>query len=170
MRRYIVLVVSVVLVALVLAACNRGGGGQASDTWHIKLKEYEFVPNTIRVKAGHTVKITLENVGKKDHEFIVGNNVDTSSGHPDGFLNPFLSENEFNGIKAEQGGKSVPPSNLIEEEDIAKGGIAAIDAGSPAVTVQFVVPNKPGEWQIGCFKDNGDHWDEGMRGKLIVEK
>ncbi len=26
-----------------------------------------------------------------------------------------------------------------------------------------------GEWQIGCFEDDGAHWGDGMLGKLVVE-
>jgi hypothetical protein len=37
-------------------------------------------------------------------------------------------------------------------------------------TITFTVPeNKVGEWELGCFQEQGQHYDDGMRGTLIVE-
>jgi len=27
---------------------------------------------------------------------------------------------------------------------------------------------QPGEWEIGCFRRRGSHWDAGMRSTLMV--
>lgn len=27
-----------------------------------------------------------------------------------------------------------------------------------------------GEWEFGCFEEDGAHWDDGMKGTLIVEE
>ncbi len=37
-------------------------------------------------------------------------------------------------------------------------------------TITFTVPeDKVGEWEIGCFQERGQHYDDGMRAKFIVE-
>ena len=36
--------------------------------------------------------------------------------------------------------------------------------------ITFTVPEDVvGEWEIGCFQERGQHYDDGMRGKFIVE-
>lgn len=32
----------------------------------------------------------------------------------------------------------------------------------------FVVPDKPGEWTIGCFQQSGQHYLNGMKGTVTV--
>lgn len=37
-------------------------------------------------------------------------------------------------------------------------------------TITFTVPeDKVGTWTMGCFQEQGQHYDDGMRGTLIVE-
>jgi len=37
-------------------------------------------------------------------------------------------------------------------------------------TITFTVPeDRVGEWEIGCFQERGQHYDDGMRGTFIVE-
>ncbi|HIE22104.1 MAG TPA: hypothetical protein EYP73_05845 [Acidimicrobiia bacterium] len=36
--------------------------------------------------------------------------------------------------------------------------------------LEFVVPaDRVGVWQIGCFQEAGQHWEDGMQAILIVE-
>jgi hypothetical protein len=42
-------------------------------------------------------------------------------------------------------------------------------AGSGQSTITFTVPeDRVGEWELACFEDDGTHYDDGMRGTLIV--
>lgn len=56
---------------------NEGGGTQLNDLEArareivIETKEYQFSPREIRVKKGETVKITLKNTGKMQHDWVV---------------------------------------------------------------------------------------------------
>ncbi|NKQ37166.1 MAG: hypothetical protein HF973_16315 [Chloroflexi bacterium] len=37
-------------------------------------------------------------------------------------------------------------------------------------TITFTVPeDRVGEWELGCFQERGQHYDDGMRAKFIVE-
>lgn len=35
-------------------------------------------------------------------------------------------------------------------------------------TISFVVPDKPGEWQLGCFAETGQHYANGMLGTVTI--
>ncbi|MFW6204588.1 MAG: hypothetical protein ACOC96_06415, partial [Actinomycetota bacterium] len=35
-------------------------------------------------------------------------------------------------------------------------------------TISFVVPDKPGEWEYGCFAETGQHYANGMRGTVTI--
>ena len=40
-----------------------------------------------------------------------------------------------------------------------------------ATTITFTVPeSKIGTWEIGCFQERGQHYDDGMNGLIIVER
>lgn len=42
-------------------------------------------------------------------------------------------------------------------------------AGSEQTIIEFTVPaDRVGEWEMGCFEDDGTHYDDGMRGTLTV--
>jgi hypothetical protein len=48
--------------------------------------------------------------------------------------------------------------------------MVVLKPGSEPVTLIFTVPaGKAGEWQMGCFENDGAHWDLGMQGKWIVQ-
>lgn len=43
-------------------------------------------------------------------------------------------------------------------------------AGSGTTTITFTVPeNRTGEWEMACFEDDGTHYEDGMRGTLVVQ-
>lgn len=163
------LTLSVVLL-IVLAACSSGGGSATTGSGEvtIRMTEYKFEPNTIRIKAGEEVRLTLENKGEKTHEFMVGREVMMMAGAPSGFKTDF-----FDGIKvrAERGGRAIDLMELMDEEEMGhEGFMATMMEGADPVTLIFTVPaDKAGEWEIGCFEDDGQHYDEGMKGKLIIE-
>lgn len=62
-----------------------------------------------------------------------------------------------------------------EEEHVDEGmdhmGFMVMNnVGSGRTTIEFTVPeDRVGEWEMGCFEDDGAHYEDGMRGTLIVE-
>lgn len=44
------------------------------------MTEFAFEPSDIKVAPGDTVTIVLMNEGEKDHEFMIGRDVDTADG------------------------------------------------------------------------------------------
>lgn len=152
-------------MSLFLSACAPGGGGPLSIT--LSMEEYRFDPAQIQVKAGQEVRLTLVNKGKEPHELMIGRNVVTHEGRPAGFAQDF-----FEGIpvKAERGGKPIDVKELMEEEEEAHGFMVALEPGEEPVTLIFTVPrDKVGEWEMGCFENEGTHWQLGMQGKWIVQ-
>jgi hypothetical protein len=51
-------------------------------------------------------------------------------------------------------------------------GVMVIMEGNQAETVAtvtfMVTEDMVGDWEIGCFTDNGTHYDQGMKGTLVV--
>ncbi len=42
-------------------------------------------------------------------------------------------------------------------------------AGSRQMIIEFVVPlDAVGEWEMGCFEDDGTHYEDGMQGTITV--
>ena len=67
-----------------------------------------------------------------------------------------------------EGGMDMPAE---KDMDMDHGFMVAMEEDGDAVTITFTVPlDVVGEWTIGCFEEDGDHWDEGMRAKFIVEQ
>ena len=49
-------------------------------------------------------------------------------------------------------------------------GSAATSEPGEATVIEFTVPqDRVGVWQIGCFQEAGQHFEDGMRATLIVE-
>jgi plastocyanin len=163
----------VLAVFFTAAACSSPATVGPSGEITITQQEYEFIPDAIKVKAGQEVRITLVNQGEKEHEFMVGRNVMVMNDVPSGFMTDFFEDIE---VRAERNGQPVPLMELMGHDMDAmeamghSGFMVAQDEGSAPVTLIFTVPaDRVGEWTIGCFEDDGDHWEEGMKGKLIVE-
>lgn len=38
-----------------------------------------------------------------------------------------------------------------------------------SVTFSFVVPDRPGRWELACFRQNGEHYTNGMKGVVTVD-
>ncbi len=163
-----------ILLLLILAACGTGGGEATGTEFTLQLSEYKFSPGTIRVQAGQEIRVTLKNVGQKDHEWMVGRGMKEMEGAPAGFEEDFFHEVQ---VKAFRDGQEVDPESLMGE-GMEMGGMGGEDHGfmvrlSPGeeVTLVFTVPEEAaGEWTMGCFEDDGQHFEEGMKGKFIVER
>lgn len=49
------------------------------------------------------------------------------------------------------------------------GWMVMDSAGSERTIIEFTVPeSRVGEWEMGCFEDDGTHYEDGMRGTLTV--
>lgn len=188
-------ILMVALLALVVAACGGGGetvadGGEVTIT----LDEFQFEPSELHLAPGTTVTIELDNIGEKDHEFMVGQEVHLEDGIPHGFESDFFDtvegltidppdalETSMEGM--DMGDESMSDTTMgdmgsdttmgdmegegMEDEDM---GVMVVRAPTETATITFTVTEASvGEWEIGCFEEDGAHWDDGMKGTIIVE-
>lgn len=78
------------LSLLLLTACGSGTPAPANITIH--MNEYTYEPNTIELKVGQQVTITLINDGTLDHELMIGRLVvNNDQGQPSGFSTDFFA-------------------------------------------------------------------------------
>lgn len=80
----------------------------------------------------------------------------------------------------EMGGEDAPHEEEeaphAEEEAVHHGGMVMLDpaeadqeVGPIAVLEVTITKDKIGTWEIGCFEEDGQHFEDGMRAILIVE-
>ncbi|MGD2100939.1 MAG: cupredoxin domain-containing protein [Acidimicrobiia bacterium] len=188
------------VLALVVAACGGGGdtiadGGEVT----IVMTEYQFEPSEIHLAVGTTVTFVLTNEGEKDHELMAGDEVHVEDGTPHGFETDFFDtvadltidppdalETEMEGM--DMGDESMDDESMDDESmdeemsDTTMGDMEDDDehmdmdvmvVREPAQTARItftVTEDSIGEWEFGCFEEDGAHWDDGMRGTIIVEE
>lgn len=56
------------------------------------------------------------------------------------------------------------------EMDAHGGAMIMLDPRQESTLVMTIPADKVGRWIFGCFQEEGLHYDDGMRGLLIVEK
>jgi plastocyanin len=188
MRPRRVISMGIVLGALALLAAACGGGGEAATPDEngrvvIELSEFQFSPNEITVTAGQEVTFVLRNVGEKEHEFMVGHDVDTDEGFPNGFHDNFFTDmspmvspmdaamgmedmGDMEGMSTDTTMGDMGDGSMDEMEH---HGFMVMRDPDEEATITFTVPEDAvGEWDIGCFEEDGAHWDDGMKGTLTV--
>jgi uncharacterized cupredoxin-like copper-binding protein len=160
------IILVVVSASLFLAACGGGAPAATSNDISIEMSEYKYTPDTIRVKAGEEVTIHLENKGEKEHEILFGREVNMEEGVPGGFQTD-LFDHDPSKVQASgsEGFHQGSPEEIDEE-----GYHVELEPGATGTLVFTIPASKAGEWEIGCFIDDGQHFDEGMHGTFIVEQ
>ncbi len=162
-----------VLLALVLDACA-GEGSQVEPTsvpvqFTIEMGEFTFTPNTIEVKVGQDVTLELVNKGALEHELMIGREVKLTNSRPDGYQHEM-----FDAAKVEpmvMGGKEGSDDMGHGHGSEHTGFMVTVPTGSEKATVTFrVTEEMVGEWELGCFSQQGVHYDAGMKGTFIVSK
>lgn len=185
------------ILALLVAACGGGGDTLADgDEVTISLSEFEFEPAELRLTPGTTVTIRLENTGEKDHEFMAGQEVHLEDGIPHGFESDFfetvegLSVDPPDALSSSMEGMDMGDESMTDttmgdmegdEEEHTEDedeehvdmdmGFMVVREPAETATITFTVTEASiGEWEIGCFEEDGAHWDDGMKGTIIVEE
>ena len=187
MKRLTLLTLLLVLV-LLAAACGatapQGNRPDSSGTLTIIQEDTEgggmsFSPDTIVLTAGQRVRLIVENKGEKNHEFMIGRTVIfNEAGEPDGFEEDFFSPiaDQVN-LELGMGAMLIMDGQVMEGMDMSGGGMEDMhmgwmvmnNVGSGQSVIEFTVPESAvGEWEMGCFQDKGSHYDDGMRGKVVV--
>jgi uncharacterized cupredoxin-like copper-binding protein len=137
------------LLAMVVAACGQGSTARIDTRIvEIEMRDFAFSPETLTLRAGEKVTLSFKNVGKLEHEFMVGS--DPMIGV--GYMNDWFASAGLAGA-VEHG------------TDHAGSGVRV--APNTTQTVTFVVPSQGGVFEFGCFVSG--HYEFGMRGRLVVD-
>lgn len=164
MKRSLVFGFLTALFALLLAAC--GAPTPEPVTITMNMSEYAFDPNTIEVKVGQQVTLEMVNQGLLAHEIMFGRDVMMMNNRPSGYqMDMFAAA----GIEPEV--VMHQEEAMHEEEEGHSGFMVVLPASGDEATLTFTVTKDMlGEWEIGCFEQEGVHYDAGMKGKFIVSE
>lgn len=190
MRKALLLMaLSVVFVPLVLIASSCQ---PESNTILIRIGEFYFEPETIRLRAGQHVKIDLINEGKIEHEFMVGRVLKTEESKAEAHEVMHEADEEkhetsevghehHEGMHSAHAGMSRGfEKDFFDGIDVVvkteKGSefmkvtghgtmVTLEPEGKAAITFKVPVDRK-GEWQMACFVPG--HYEADMKGLIII--
>lgn len=187
---------AVVLALLAVAAAvwvtGRPSVAYAPDGVALSGSDYGFSPERMTWRVGERVTLTFVNdssgVPGKKHELMMGRGPvaeDTVFGphvvggfESDFFEGVDVELLEANGVSMLMPGDAfvsgldkVDMSGMEMGEMGEHGGapqfMLLLDPGG-RTTISFLVPDKPGRWEFGCFQQSGQHYTNGMRGEVTV--
>ncbi len=154
------------VASIFLAACAK----QTPEpiTYSLEMSEYAFTPNTIEVRVGQQVTIELINKGVLEHELMFGRDVTMVNNRPDGYQSDMF---EMGNVEPQVMMMQEEMSGMGDSEhgDDHSGFMVVLPKTGDKATLTFTVTkDMQGEWEIGCFSQEGVHYDAGMKGKLVV--
>ncbi|MDH3943665.1 MAG: cupredoxin domain-containing protein [Anaerolineae bacterium] len=181
------------LLMLLTTAC--GGGGPEEVEITINMSEFAYSPDTIELKVGQVVTINLVNDGTLEHEIMFGRNVnmveDVASGfemdffemtgvEPEGMMNMTMGddmdmehEDDHDDDHADEemdhDMEDMDHDMEAMDEHAHSGYMTTVGTETTTATITFTVTeDMVGEWEFGCFLQEGTHYAAGMHGTLIV--
>lgn len=136
-------------LAIVSSSCGQSATSTGGlRTIQVEMRDFAFSPETLTLQAGEKVTLTFKNVGKLEHEFMVGS--DPAIGK--GYLKDWLAG-------AQMGASG--------EHDMGHPGEGVRVPPNTTTTLTIVVPMEGGVFEFGCFVSG--HYESGMRGRLVVD-
>jgi uncharacterized cupredoxin-like copper-binding protein len=149
------------IVALLLVAC--GGGTPGEVSYDIDMTEYAYAPENHQFKVGQEVTLNLSNSGQLQHEVMFGRDFIMMDNRPAGYQTDMF---EVAGVEPEVTQVGEPEHE--HEEEMHEGFMVALPEDGTA-TIKFTVTEEMvGKWEIGCFEQDGVHYDAGMKGFVTV--
>jgi plastocyanin len=158
-RWYRVILVGFIAM-MVLSACSRKEVEPVS--FSIDMSEYAFTPDTIEVKVGQQVTLEMSNDGVLAHELMIGNQVKMVDNRPSGYEQDMF---EAAGLEPSVVGGEMEEGDHGHHE----GFMLILPKTGDKASMTFTVTKKMvGEWEMGCFEQEGVHYTAGMKGKFVV--
>jgi plastocyanin len=149
--------------ALILVSC----GGTAAElepvAYTIDMKEYTFTPANLQLNVGEEVTLTMTNSGQLQHEIMFGRGVEMVNNRPAHYAEDMF---EAGGVTPEVTQDIMPE----EEEEEIEGFMVILPIGATATVTFPVTEGMVGEWEMGCFEQEGVHYDAGMKGPVTVSQ
>lgn len=159
----------------------------------IVMGDYAFSPNRLTWRAGETVTLTIVNGSSAQpgtpHEIMFGRRPLREEGalgpvQGDGFEEQLLdgatvevlAGERVTMVMAETARLTgvdpmalMPPGMDMAGMEMRPGmDFMAVVGAVGSLTIRFVVPDRPGDWEFGCFQQDGQHYLNGMRGIVTV--
>ena len=160
MKKYIAFPFLAVLT-LLLVAC--GGAATSEPVSHtIEMTEYAFTPATLELKVGQEVTLTLVNKGNLQHEVMFGREVVKTNNRPASYQEDMFAAG---GVHPEVTQSAMPEE---EVEEGHTGFMVVLPVGAQATVTFDVTEGMVGDWEMGCFEQDGVHYDAGMKGPVSV--
>lgn len=138
----------------VLVAAGCGAEAPAADgrIVRITLKEFAYAPSRVTLRAGELVTLELANRGTIFHELMAGRGEILPHGG--------YAEDLFSGTETRMIGND-PAAH-------SHGGFGILVAKGTTARLTFVVPDRPGTYEMGCFE--AGHYLAGMIGRIVIER
>lgn len=154
------------LLILALVACARPTVEPVSYT--LEMNEYAFTPADLEVQVGQEVTLNLVNQGQLEHELMIGREVEYAENRPNGYQEDLFA---VAGVEPEISGGSTSEMDLTSEHMHDNPGTMVVVQPENQASLTFTVTDDMlGEWELGCFSQDGVHYAAGMQGKLVVVK
>ena len=156
------LFLALALVLALLAGCSSATPEPVSFDLH--MTEYAFTPDTIEVKVGQQVTLNLINDGLLAHEVMFGRQVMQVENRPMGYM-----ADMFESAGVEPVVSSAAGMEMDHHEEGHSGVMVVLEKTGDRATMTFTATEAMlGEWEMGCFEQDGVHHQAGMVGKFIV--
>jgi uncharacterized cupredoxin-like copper-binding protein len=150
-------------IFLALVACANPTAKPVSYT--VEMSEYTYSPAELEVKVGQQVTLNLVNQGQLEHELMIGRQVEYADNRPNGFEEDLFA---VSGVEA-QISSSAADSGTSSGHMHDNPGTMVVAQPANQVSLTFTVTDDMlGEWELGCFSQEGVHYAAGMYGKLVV--
>jgi plastocyanin len=160
MKRLITLFSVGILAILTLSACATQKAEPVSIS--IDMSEYAYNPETIQIQVGQEITFEMSNNGVLVHELMIGNQVKMVDNRPSGYHQDFF---EAAGVEPRVTGGEVEEGGHGHHEGFM---VTLPESGGEASMTFVVTEEMVGEWEMGCFEQEGVHYTAGMKGKLVV--
>jgi plastocyanin len=161
------------IIAGVLLVSCAGATPPPPVTITLEMSEYAYNPDTIEVKVGQQVTIEMVNNGALVHELMIGRDVVMTDGRPNGFEHDLFAEAGVEPTLVGGMMEMAEEDTHSEEEEghMHAGFMATVPETGGTASLSFTVTEDMlGEWELGCFEQDGVHYDAGMKGTFIVSE
>lgn len=160
-----------VMAALALGTASPAAAAGKVHRMTLVMKEFKFEPDTLHLKVGERVILTIKNEGQVEHEWVAGqgivNTADEQGFKKDLFalLKPRVTGREY---ELERASAKPSSKDTAEGESVRRLGTEIdVESGGTA-TLRFTVPaSARGQWDMACLLPG--HYESGMKGTILIE-
>ncbi len=131
----------------------------------LDMAEYKFEPVQIEAKVGQEVTLELVNSGMLAHEIMFGRNVVRENNRPHGYETDLFATAHIEPRLSHPDGSPIASVHGAGHQ----GFMAVLEKTGDRALLSFEVTKAMvGEWEMGCFEQDGVHYDAGMVGTFSV--